>query len=732
MIKLLVKIFSILLVTAILIIIYFSLVGLKTEKFNEVITKQLLKNNSNIDVKLKDVNFMLSPLDLSINVKTYAPEIFIDKNKLSLEYIASNIPLKSFFKENFIIDDIKLSTKFLKIRDVITLSRIYRNSTELLILNKIIKEGSIIADINFNFDENGKIKNDYVIKGIVKDTQLKLLNNNEIEKLNFIFEVKYNQFNLRDIRTKFNQVPILSSITEIQKKDKNFYINSKLETNKKDFNFNEFNKIFKGELKNQGIENMIFSSSNDVSFFINEKFKIKDFRLKSNIDLKSLTYINELKNFKKYFKDYKNTLKLKNNKILLSYNKNKLSINGNGLIGYEDIYDNIDYQIKQQDNQHIFSTNIDIKKNLLLIPLLNFEKKKNSTLSINLDGAYKDNQEILFNKISLKENDNLILVKNLKLNKKLEISKIDLIDINLVNKEKIINQLKLQRQKKNYKISGKNFYIKDIIDQINNNDNISKSIFDNLNTIIDINISKIYLDPKNFVNNFSGNIIYKKNKIYKSDLVSTFPNNKKLNLTINTNENNEKITTIYSENPKPLLSSYKFIKGFEEGILDFYSVERNNVSESVLKISDFKIQEVPVLAKLLTLASLQGIADLLTGEGIRFDDFELKFTSKDKLMRIDELYAIGPAISIMMEGYIEKNNLISLKGTLVPATTINRTIASIPLLGNILVGKKVGEGVFGVSFKIKGPKDKLKTTVNPIKTLTPRFITRTLEKLKKN
>ena len=732
MIKLLVKIFSILLVTAILIIIYFSLVGLKTEKFNEVITKQLLKNNSNIDVKLKDVNFMLSPLDLSINVKTYAPEIFIDKNKLSLEYIASNIPLKSFFKENFIIDDIKLSTKFLKIRDVITLSRIYRNSTELLILNKIIKEGSIIADINFNFDENGKIKNDYVIKGIVKDTQLKLLNNNEIEKLNFIFEVKYNQFNLRDIRTKFNQVPILSSITEIQKKDKNFYINSKLETNKKDFNFNEFNKIFKGELKNQGIENMIFSSSNDISFFINEKFKIKDFRLKSNIDLKSLTYINELKNFKKYFKDYKNTLKLKNNKILLSYNKNKFSINGNGLIGYEDIYDNIDYQIKQQDNQHIFSTNIDIKKNLLLIPLLNFEKKKNSTLSINLDGVYKDNQEILFNKISLKENNNLILVKNLKLNKKLEISKIDLIDINLVNKEKIINQLKLQRQKKNYKISGKNFYIKDIIDQINNNDNLSKSIFDNLNTIIDINISKIYLDPKNFVNNFSGNIIYKKNKIYKSDLVSTFPNNKKLNLTINTNENNEKITTIYSENPKPLLSSYKFIKGFEEGILDFYSVKRNNVSESVLKISDFKIQEVPVLAKLLTLASLQGIADLLTGEGIRFDDFELKFTSKDKLMRIDELYAIGPAISIMMEGYIEKDNLISLKGTLVPATTINRTIASIPLLGNILVGKKVGEGVFGVSFKIKGPKDKLKTTVNPIKTLTPRFITRTLEKLKKN
>ena len=69
---------------------------------------------------------------------------------------------------------------------------------------------------------------------------------------------------------------------------------------------------------------------------------------------------------------------------------------------------------------------------------------------------------------------------------------------------------------------------------------------------------------------------------------------------------------------------------------------------------------------------------------------------------------------------------------MVPATTINKSIASIPLIGNLLVGKKVGEGVFGVSFKVKGPPKKLETTVNPIKTLTPRFITRTLEKIKKN
>jgi hypothetical protein len=59
-----------------------------------------------------------------------------------------------------------------------------------------------------------------------------------------------------------------------------------------------------------------------------------------------------------------------------------------------------------------------------------------------------------------------------------------------------------------------------------------------------------------------------------------------------------------------------------------------------------------------------------------------------------------------LKGYIDENDLISLRGTLVPATTINRTIASIPLIGNLLIGKKVGDGVFGVSFKGEGTSKK--------------------------
>ena len=101
-------------------------------------------------------------------------------------------------------------------------------------------------------------------------------------------------------------------------------------------------------------------------------------------------------------------------------------------------------------------------------------------------------------------------------------------------------------------------------------------------------------------------------------------------------------------------------------------------------------------------------------------------------MDINEIFMIGPSISILIDGYVEKKSgLVSLRGTLVPAKTLNNIISKIPVVGDILIGKKVGEGIFGISFKVKGLPNNLKTTVNPVKTLTPRFITRALESEKK-
>ena len=313
------------------------------------------------------------------------------------------------------------------------------------------------------------------------------------------------------------------------------------------------------------------------------------------------------------------------------------------------------------------------------------------------------------------------------------IEKVDKVDLEFFDNQNKKNKIFLTNIKENeYQIKGSIFNADKLIDNLLNNEKDKDSKFFKNDFNLSLNLKEVYLDSDNIIYNLIGILNIKNNKIYAADIFGDFDNNDNLKFTVNTNDVGEKITTLFSSRAEPIVSRYKFIKGYEEGYLDFYSLKKDKISESQLKIYNFKLQELPTLTKLLTLASLQGIADTLSGEGIRFNEFEMNFTNKDNLMAIDEIYAIGPAISILMNGYIEENKLISLRGTMVPATTINKSIGSIPFLGKILVGDKTGEGVFGVSFKIKGPSKNLETTVNPIKTLTPRFITRTLEKIKKN
>jgi len=223
----------------------------------------------------------------------------------------------------------------------------------------------------------------------------------------------------------------------------------------------------------------------------------------------------------------------------------------------------------------------------------------------------------------------------------------------------------------------------------------------------------------------------KKGVYNKLSLKGNFSENEIIEMSIYQIDENNRTLQVISDRARPFIKNFDFIKGFEDGKLEYESTISKTETNSNLLITDFKVSKVPALAKLLSLASLQGIADTLSGEGIRFDSFEMKSNSKGNIMNIEDALAMGPAVSILLSGYVDKGKLVSLRGTLVPATKLNSIIASIPVVGDILVGKKTGEGVVGVSFKMKGPPKNIKTSVNPIKTLTPRFIVRAVEKMKK-
>ena len=731
MIKRITKIILTVFLILIIAISYLSVFGIKTDKFNSQINNNILKINKKINLTLNDVKYLLNPLNFTINIKTENPQILLEDRILGMKDIRTNISLKSLIDHQFSINHLEFNTKEIKLNDIIALGRVLNNSPQLFVLNTIIKDGFISANVNLNFDEKGKVKENYKIKGFVKKVKLNILNQLKIKNLNFKFDIDQNLYSLKQIDTNLNDIKITSPLIEIKKNKSSFFVNGEFLNDKNNFDIKEFNSIFLNLSSDIDIQKIEFSSKNKFSFNINKKFKFDDFKIESNIDLDELIFNKKNLKLKTYFPSFIKDIKLQEHKIVINYNRDKLDIKGKGKISLEKKSDELSYLIIKDKLNLLFDIKTNLKSNSLIIDFLDYKKKENLNSFILVKGNYKKNNQLSFDLISLKEKNNEILIKGLDLSQDLKIKNINNININYRNNKKILSKLILKKENSNFIIEGESFDASRIIDSVME-DEESRSIFDNLNSKINIRIKKTYMDKFNYMNNLNGNINFRNNKINELKLESTFPNEKKISLTIETNNNSETITKLFSSYPKPLIKRYNFIKGFEEGYLDFYSSKKGGVSNSVLTIDNFKVKEVPIFAKLLSLASLQGMADLLTGEGIRFTDFEMSFSSQKGLTTIEEMYAIGPAVSILMDGYIESKKLISLRGTLVPATTINRSIASIPLLGKILIGDKTGEGVFGVSFKIKGPPKDLKTSVNPIKSLTPRFITRTLEKIKKN
>ena len=726
--KLAIRIGVLLISFFLVLIIFLSTVGIKTNKLNNQIQNQIKKINKEFKIELKDISIILDPIKFKLNLETIGTNLKYRNREIKLEKIESNVSLKSILSNKFSLKELVISTKPIKIKDSISLFRILNNDPKLLIAEQFIKSGYLIANINIEFNDEGKIKDNFHITGFIKNGNVNIIRKIKLSEMNFNFNFNKNEFAINNFSFLINKKNFLIPHLKSQYIDSKFLVTGEVNNKRLILSENDLKSLIDTQSFNFKLDKVELSSENQFLVEIDKNFKFNNFIIKSKIGLDNLELINKFP-LKGIFPEFENKINFKNHKINLEYKKNFLLIEGNGDFLIKE-NDKIKYKILKQKEIIDFSSELKISNNKLKLDVLNYQSKDNSIIKINIKGNKDSKKNFLFREISLNEKNNNIDIKNLLLNNTNKIKKIDKINLNYIDNENFKNRLSIIKKNKNYVLVGETFNANKLIENLLKSNNKSENLFSE-NFKININIKKINLDKDNILKNLKGFLILKENKVSEANLVSNFLSQKKIKLTIKTVKG-EKITTFFSGEAKPFIDRYKFIKGFDEGSLDFNSTSKGNSSNSTIKIYDFKLKELPALTKVLTLASLQGIADVLSGEGIRFNEFEMNFSKKNQLMLINEIYAIGPAISVLMEGYMESDKLVSLRGTLIPATTINKVIGSIPFLGNILVGKKTGEGVFGVSFKIKGPPEKLETSVNPIKTLTPRFITRTLENIKKN
>lgn len=140
------------------------------------------------------------------------------------------------------------------------------------------------------------------------------------------------------------------------------------------------------------------------------------------------------------------------------------------------------------------------------------------------------------------------------------------------------------------------------------------------------------------------------------------------------------------------------------------------------EMRDFTVRDAPFLAQILSLASLTGMLDTLSGEGLAFDELVFDFGLQNRRLSLRDAKMRGPAIGMTGEGDIALDaRTIDFSGTLVPAYTANSLLGDIPLIGDIFVGKD-GEGVFAVTYGVAGPFSQAQISINPLSALTPGFI----------
>ncbi len=744
------RILIILFISTIFIIIYLSYFGVETDRFDSLIKNRANEVNRNVKLDFNKTKIHLNPLELNLVVKLKKPKVLIRGSEVNLSKIDLFLALKSFITSDFLLKRSEIAFVENDIKDLVKISNIFLPKIINKKLNKIFNKGTLEGEFVIPFEPDGSIGKNYGFSGRIIDATINLKKDIIIKNLT----TEINTLKDRGVSVIINKgtifdLEISGSKINLKRENRDIKIQNILKTKGK-FTFEKVKKI-------SNLLTLNLAGLKDISGFADLNTKI-NFDIDKNFKIKNLTYSSsgvadnliletkEIKIIKKYLPLHNSKMKLSDIKYdfkpVESKSSQQLTLSGGFcyLENNEDCHSfNIEHFYHIKNKKHKIKGKVTLTNDEILIPRLNYKKEKYTEASLSFDtnfiiDKYYDILEFEYTDLILGDSNTYrIKLQEVKLNKKFELLSLNSIYVKTYSDPKglILNNDFTIKMNDKLIINGNLFDARPLLKSLYKK-NERKTFSKKFKGDLKVNFKEAITDSKDdLIKKFSMIASIDNGSYVKLSSVGYFSDNEMIEMSLYQIDKDKKTLQVVSDRARPFIKNFEFIKGFEGGKLEYESTTSKKGSNSNLLVTDFKVSKVPALAKLLTLASLQGIADTLSGEGIRFASFEMKSKSKGNVINIEDALAIGPAVSILLEGYVDKGKTVSLRGTLVPATKLNAIIASIPVVGDILVGKKTGEGVVGVSFKMKGSPKDIKTTVNPIKTLTPRFIVRAIEKMKK-
>lgn len=104
---------------------------------------------------------------------------------------------------------------------------------------------------------------------------------------------------------------------------------------------------------------------------------------------------------------------------------------------------------------------------------------------------------------------------------------------------------------------------------------------------------------------------------------------------------------------------------------------------------------------------------------VYFDQLRVPFEVGGGNFIVHSSYINGPRLGATLRGSVNfESQEVNLHGTYVPLYGLNSALGSIPIIGNLFVGRR-GEGLLGITFAIQGTTENPLVRVNPVSIVAP-------------
>ncbi|MDP7541061.1 MAG: hypothetical protein QGF65_01135, partial [Candidatus Pelagibacter bacterium] len=303
------------LILIILSLFYLSNYGIKTSKFNKLILDRLIEVDSRISAEIEDVFLKLNLGKKEIKVITKNTNLYLEKNSIKLSEINLDIDLLSFLNNKAAIKTLKIETKENSIKNFTNFVSEFKFHPSFLFFNRIEK-GYITTKAKINFDDKGKIYPNYLISGKITQAKFKLLNNDRVDNINFNFSISDDEYNLKEINLEYLKTKINSETIKVIKKNKTYSVEGNIKNKKNPIDLKKLLSLANIKFDLIDDKEIEIESDNNFAFTIDEKRKINDLKITSNLKFDKL-YFNE---------KYQNLIYLQNGTIETEYYKNNLSL----------------------------------------------------------------------------------------------------------------------------------------------------------------------------------------------------------------------------------------------------------------------------------------------------------------------------------------------------------------------------------------------------------------------